>query len=555
MHERITPSESIELPRNPDMERVTLGALLLSESRERVLQVRAALPAEAFMGQMREMYDTLGEMAERGDNINPTVFRARLAERGSKADEAAIVALINDFPHRSDLTTEINELRKLAIRRAALRHGNSVIIEAQRRDCDVDALIGRIHTTAATLGANLPSSSARVSYSWADLCDMKFPPRETLLHEIERGEVVMCAAITNRGKTSLWRNVALSLSTGRGFLPLVKPGTPRAVYYMDFETRLPRARADITTMLSRFTVPERALVAQNFHLVADCRIDNLPLCLSNPKHFAVIEADARKVGADVLVVDTITAGFDLDNENDNSECMRVMKRFIQLAQRLNAVVVFLHHIGKAKQEEGQTPHNVHRSRGGSALSGASTAIINLLPDPKADDVVTLECAKVKGEKFADCLLKLDKAARWFEGAGVGAGEEAGPVPLYNQIINIFNGHSLKRADVLAKFPKLSPDTVDKYLKKAAAVGDLVTGKEGRATTYRKPEKPDVPHVPTPYREPEHADNQESVDNAEDSFDFGDFDEDDQNGHADYQGGDLWDSELDEDARILDAIAE
>jgi replicative DNA helicase len=69
MRERITPSESIELPRNPDIERLALGALLLSESPERVLEVRPKLPLDAFMGQPREIYQALGEMAERGDSI------------------------------------------------------------------------------------------------------------------------------------------------------------------------------------------------------------------------------------------------------------------------------------------------------------------------------------------------------------------------------------------------------------------------------------------------------------------------------------------------------
>src|SRR5262245_42075391 len=98
MRERITPSESIELPRNPDIERMTLGALLLSESPERVLEVRANLPAEAFMGQMREIYDVMGDMAQGGDSINPVMLRCRLTERGSKVDAATIAGLTDGAP-------------------------------------------------------------------------------------------------------------------------------------------------------------------------------------------------------------------------------------------------------------------------------------------------------------------------------------------------------------------------------------------------------------------------------------------------------------------------
>jgi hypothetical protein len=141
---------------------------------------------------------------------------------------------------------------------------------------------------------------------------------------------------------------------------------------------------------------------------------------------------------------------------------------------------------------------------------------------------------------------LDRQTRWFEGAGVRAEGEAGPVPLYDQIIGVFNGHALKRAEVLAHFKDISADTIDRYLKKAAAVGDLIPGKEGRAITYRKPGKPDSPHNPQPYRVAEHADNQQGIENAKDSHDFEWPEDFDRGDHADHSVG------TDED-RYLDAI--
>jgi hypothetical protein len=218
-------------------------------------------------------------------------------------------------------------------------------------------------------------------------------------------------------------------------------------------------------------------------LVADCRIGDLPLTLSNPRHFAAVEEDARQVGADVIIVDTVTEAFDLDNENDNAECTRVMKRLIQLAQRLNAVVIFLHHVGKAKQEEGQTAQSVHRARGGSAFSGNSTAILNLLADPKSDEIVTLECAKVKGEKFEDCLLKLDKQSRWFTSAGA---VEKTQSP-YDQVIGIFNGQPLKTKEIKEKLAnlKLSERAIEKALEDAVKLKDLLSPRRG---VYQKPDQ-------------------------------------------------------------------
>jgi len=504
--------DDLTLPRNKEIEKAVLGALILSESPERVKKVREELPPDAFMAQAREIYDCLCEMADRGDSINPLMLWTRLKERNSTVEGATVAMLTDDAPIRSDLSTEIAELKKLATLRAIQYYANYLLVESQGKDTDVAALVERIKTRAGELHVEAGGQKQAISYSWADLCEMQFPPRETLLHEIERGEVVMVAAITNRGKTTFMRNAAVSLATGGEYLPLVKAGTPRVVYYLDFETGLSRARADVMKMLGRLEQSKRALMAHNFHLVADCRIDEMPLSLSNPKHLAFVEEDARRVGADVIIVDTVTVAFDFQDENNNAECTRVMKRLIRLARQLNVVVVFLHHIGKAKQEEGQTAQNVHRSRGGSALSGASTAIINLLPDPKADYVFTLECAKVKGEKFLDTVFQLDQETRWF---GFQAVPATAPVSAYDQLIQVFNGQPLKRAAVLEKLEGWKPATVDRYLKEGIERGDLDKLPGG---TYQKIQKP---QNPIPYRDDKNGVFPQSVEDVEDNPDFDD----------------------------------
>jgi hypothetical protein len=475
------------LPRDPDLEIAVLGSLLFSESPERIKEVRSTLPADRFLAGSREIYDALCDLADKGDSINPVMLADRLRERGSKIEPAHLAEMLINKPIASDLSSEIAKLREFATKRAILRHAEHWFNEAQARDVDVPSLVERIKGAAGEFDAGPQAKARPVSVSWADLCEMKFPPRETLLHETERGEVVMCAAITNRGKTTLWRNAALSLATGRPFEPLVKQGPPRVVYYLDFETRLPRVRADITNMLGSLQVRERALVAENFHLVADCRIDGLPLSFSNPKHLAIIEADARRVGADVLVVDTLTAAFDIENENDNALGTRIMKQLINLAQRLNAVVVHLHHIGKAKQEEGQTATNVHRARGGSAYSGNSTAIFNILPDPQRREIITLECAKVKGEHFLDTVFQLDREARWF---GLQAAlVQSVPTPtIADRLLGIFNGQPLKRTKILELLSDLSETTIDRELKAATKNGDLSSIKFGKEIAYLKGEK-------------------------------------------------------------------
>ena len=208
----------------------------------------------------------------------------------------------------------------------------------------------------------------------------------------------MCPAVTNRGKTTLWRNIALSLACGGSTRRSCQPGLR---VRFSISTLKPgfTGRGPTSPKCSAISQPERALVAQNLHIVADCRIDERPLTLSNSKHLELIEREARRVKADVIITDTLTAAFEIADENSNAEAARVMKILTAMALRLNCVIVFLHHVGKAKLEEGQTAQAVHRARGASAYAGFSHAIFSLLPDDAVQERNTLECSKVKGERF------------------------------------------------------------------------------------------------------------------------------------------------------------
>ncbi|MEP7342542.1 MAG: AAA family ATPase [Acidobacteriota bacterium] len=117
------------------------------------------------------------------------------------------------------------------------------------------------------------------------------------------------------------------------------------------------------------------------------------MTLSHPRHLEILEAAARRCKADIIIVDTLTAAFEIENENDNAEGSRIMKKADRVGAWLNCVVVFLHHIGKTKQEDDQTSPAVHRGRGGSSNSGFSHVIFSLLTDPMIRERVTLECAK------------------------------------------------------------------------------------------------------------------------------------------------------------------
>src|SRR5262249_19255517 len=156
-------------------------------------------------------------------------------------------------------------------RRAVMRNTHDLFMDAQAPDADAGALVERFEGAAADLKSKRAAkadASHRIAISWSEACLMEFPPQEYILNGIVRGEVVNCSAITERGKSTLWRNITLSMACGRGFAPVVDDGKPLRILYLDFETRWPRLYPDITKMLGKFTQAERALISENFHVIA-----------------------------------------------------------------------------------------------------------------------------------------------------------------------------------------------------------------------------------------------------------------------------------------------
>src|SRR5215813_8527252 len=156
-------TDNLSLPRNKEIEKAVLGALLFSESPERIKEVREILPPEAFMAQAREIYECLCEMAERGDSINPVMLITRLREHNSTVEGATVAMLLDDAPIRSDLSVEIAELKKLATLRAIQYYANYLLVESQGRDTDVASLVDRIKTRAAELDSGAGEQKQAIS--------------------------------------------------------------------------------------------------------------------------------------------------------------------------------------------------------------------------------------------------------------------------------------------------------------------------------------------------------------------------------------------------------
>jgi hypothetical protein len=350
-----------------------------------------------------------------------------------------------------------------------------------KKGCDGDVIRGSLGLPEKPQSANGKDQLVR---SWREFSTREFEIREKIIAELEVGEVGVVFASTDVGKTTLSLNLSLMLAAGGAFEPLVeKQKVGRRVLYIDGESREARLQADIKLMLRDWDDGENALVKENLFLACDTTLEGEHLDLSKRKHWKWLEDEAARVKPALIVLDTMVSLFSLNNENDNSEVSRkVMRPLAKLASDTGAAVLLLHHIGKLS-EDSQASTKAYRGRGASAIGAAARMVLLLKQDSNDQDLVSLSCAKVKGRKFSDVLLKLDREARWFVNTHKAPAKE---LSSYQRVIEVVRGfgHLVKRCEIDKELKNLiSAPQIGKHLKTAVEREDLVSPKYG--TTPRR----------------------------------------------------------------------
>ncbi|HXH68736.1 MAG TPA: AAA family ATPase [Pyrinomonadaceae bacterium] len=315
------------------------------------------------------------------------------------------------------------------------------------------------------------STLQKIGYTFGELQQLDIPKRVEIIRGLARGENGLLNAVTNVGKSTLIRNVAISLILGKPFPPLITSETRFRVAIIDSEDTISFLRSDIAKMIRNLPSEEKELIRQNLLLICDVSFGDEDLKLNKPDHFNRILSSLNLFKPDIIFIDTISASFALRNENDNSEVKEfVMKPLKRLARYTNAALLASYHIGKAKLEEGTVRESAHRGRGASAFSDLSRVVFNLDKD-KENNSVILSCGKIKGEKFADTILNYDKETRSFS-----IQVERKIQTNYEILLEAFaDGKTFKRSelDQILDIPK---STLTRSLRDAVENGDLSKSK-------------------------------------------------------------------------------
>ncbi|MCC6825245.1 MAG: AAA family ATPase [Acidobacteria bacterium] len=331
------------------------------------------------------------------------------------------------------------------------------------------------HLAASDDQAAQPNETIQLGYTFRKLQLLALPPRDEMMRGLARQEIGLLNAVTNIGKTTLIRNLALCIITGRSFPPLLINDQRRRVAIIDNEDTLTFLRSDLNKMLEAFSDEEKDLVHDGLFLICEASIAGEELTLNKPEHFELVIDQLTEFRPDIIFIDTISQTFAINDENHNSEVKeRVMKPLKRLAKQTNAAVMAAHHIGKAKLEEGSTREGSHRGRGASSFGDQSRVILNLERD-LADASVILSCPKLKGENFPNQILKLNAYTRWFERVG----ENRIPTN-YEMVIEMFSdGNTYQTSEVVDAFAGEIPKrSIQRMLRDGVERGDLQKVRQG-----------------------------------------------------------------------------
>jgi hypothetical protein len=315
----------------------------------------------------------------------------------------------------------------------------------------------------------------------AEFFSADLPASEEIFSGVYRGEVAAIEAVTNIGKSTLLLNLCLSLAAGVRCIPLAPyESRPRRVLYIDAESPASLLRDDLRIMLGQ--IDNAPTAKTNFCLLVDPLIAEEPLNLKRQEHLNYVAAIAQECKADLIVLDTVTACFDLHEENSNSEVTRIMKNLRELARKSGCAVVYTHHIGK--YAETGTSEGSYKGRGASAFGGQSRTILLLEKDAqRGEGYAVLRCAKNKRSgvgRIKPTLLKLNEATRFFE---VCAEQPSAPKTATTQDIAAFvkGCESGASSDDICKHfaDRESKRTIQTRIKSAASDG-LITKPSRRA---------------------------------------------------------------------------
>jgi len=200
---------------------------------------------------------------------------------------------------------------------------------------------------------------------------------------LPQGSLSLLTAYMKVGKTTFAYALALAVVKGQPFLNYPTLQGPVLILAVEEHAR------DVRRRLERFGLTkEDSLYLHTGRLL--------------PGKLADIQKFVTDHGVRLVLLDTLSRYWDIENENDNAEVIRRVSPFLDLARETNTAVVLIHHERKGGGEDGRG------IRGGSALFGLVDQSLTL--DKRAGGTENQRVLKALGrydESPSEVILELD----------------------------------------------------------------------------------------------------------------------------------------------------
>lgn len=213
----------------------------------------------------------------------------------------------------------------------------------------------------------------KTTYTLTELLAMEVKELPTLFAPIFlKSGIAVLVGGSDTGKSSLLRQMCMSVATGRDFLGWKYNGEyHRAIYFSSEDDAQLTARVvrryNATMQLSREAT-------ENLRFVFDYEAEKLP------ERIATMLAEQP---ADLIIIDAFGDAFSGKNLNDNTEVRKFLIPFKTIAKERNCLIIFNHHTGKRSDERGVSKDN---SLGSQAIEAAPRLAIELRQDPADPDI-------------------------------------------------------------------------------------------------------------------------------------------------------------------------
>lgn len=213
----------------------------------------------------------------------------------------------------------------------------------------------------------------KTTYTLAELLAMEVTELPCLFVPIFlKSGIAVVVGGSDTGKSSLLRQMAMSVATGRDFLGWKYQGEHhRAIYFSSEDD--PTITARVIKRYNR-TMQLGDLAAQNlrfeFEVNPETIVERLAVML-------------KEQPADLVVIDALGDAFNGKNLNDNTDVRKFYAPFKALAKEANCLIVFNHHSGKRTSAYVPDKDN---SLGSQAIEAAPRLAIELRQDPDDPEI-------------------------------------------------------------------------------------------------------------------------------------------------------------------------